>query len=304
MISDTAAGVDVSRRTREVLSGDGTRLFVEEFGLDDDAPLLVFSHGWACQGRFWRPQIDYFAKTHRVVVYDQRGHGWSDRGQAPLSSSVLADDLEAVLRAVVTLPRKAMVVGHSMGGMSIMGWAAGHPDSVAALSRAAVLASTGPSEVVSKSILIRSPRRFSASLKRVFALSLALAGPEMANTRLTRRLVKYGTMGPLAPVDVVAECSDIVLRCPPTVRGGWGKVLATIDVSAGIDLLAVPTTVLVGTADKLTPEVHSLELAERLRQHGRLHEMVTLPLIGHMINMEEPDAFNAALTRLDTATRD
>ena len=117
MISDTAAGVDVSRRTREVLSGDGTRLFVEEFGLDDDAPLLVFSHGWACQGRFWRPQIDYFAKTHRVVVYDQRGHGWSDRGQAPLSSSVLADDLEAVLRAVVTLPRKAMVVGHSMGGV-------------------------------------------------------------------------------------------------------------------------------------------------------------------------------------------
>lgn len=80
MTSDSSGAGLLSRRSREVLSTDGTRLFVEEYGLGDDAPLLVFSHGWACQGRFWRPQIEHFANTHRVVVYDQRGHGWSDRG--------------------------------------------------------------------------------------------------------------------------------------------------------------------------------------------------------------------------------
>lgn len=93
MTSDSSGAGLLSRRSREVLSTDGTRLFVEEYGLGDDAPLLVFSHGWACQGRFWRPQIEHFANTHRVVVYDQRGHGWSDRGHTPFSSSVLGDDL-------------------------------------------------------------------------------------------------------------------------------------------------------------------------------------------------------------------
>ncbi|ORM37740.1 alpha/beta hydrolase [Williamsia sp. 1135] len=289
-------------RSREVLSRDGTRLFVEEYGLGDDAPLMVFSHGWACQSRFWRPQIEHFAHTHRVVVYDQRGHGWSDRGHSQFSSSLLGDDLEAVLRAVVTSSRKALVIGHSMGGMSIMGWAAEHPHSVRPSSRGAVLASTGPSQLVSRSTLIRSPRRFRATLERGFAAGLAIAGPEMLDTRFNRRLVKYGTMGPHASADVVAECSGIVLRCPPAVRGMWGKVLASIDVSKGVDSLAVPTTVIVGSADKLTPEIHSTDLAERLKQRGRLHDLVALPQIGHMINMEAPNDFNEAVARLDAAT--
>jgi len=304
MVYDAIEVIGGARRVREVLSSDGTKLYVEEFGLGDTAPLLVFSHGWACQGRFWRPQIEHFAASHRVVVYDQRGHGWSDRGKAPFSSSLLGNDLEAVLRAVVAGPRKAVVVGHSMGGMSVMAWAAGHPGSVSALARGAVLASTGPSELVGKSTLIGSGRRFRGPLERTFASGLALTGPEMSNTRLTRRLVKYGTLGPRASVDVVAECSDIVLRCPSTVRGGWGKVLATIDVTAGVDSLVVPTTVTVGTADKLTPVAHSEALSERLKQRGQLHEMLTMPLIGHMINIEAPQEFNGAVSRLDLATGD
>ncbi|WP_336619235.1 alpha/beta fold hydrolase, partial [Gordonia alkanivorans] len=174
--------------------------------------------------------------------------------------------------------------------------------SVPLLARGAVLASTGPSQLVSRSTLIRSPRRLRATLERAFAAGLAIAGPEMLDTRFNRRLVKYGTMGPHASADVVAECSDIVLRCPPAVRGMWGKVLASIDVSKGVDSLAVPTTVIVGSADKLTPEVHSIDLAERLQQRGRLHDFVVLPQIGHMINMEAPNDFNEAAARLDAAT--
>ena len=68
MISDCPGAGLLPARSREVLSRDGTRLFVEEYGLGDDAPLMVCSQGWACQSRFWRPQIEHFAHTHRVVV--------------------------------------------------------------------------------------------------------------------------------------------------------------------------------------------------------------------------------------------
>ncbi len=305
MISKSELGLDEPRRVSEVLSKDGTRLFVEEFGLGDEAPLLVFSHGWTCQGRFWRPQIEHFAKSHRVVVYDQRGHGWSDRGRTKFTSAALGDDLESVLQAVVSSSRRALVVGHSMGGMSIMAWAAGYPDSVTSLARGAVLASTGPSGLASKSTLIGSPPpALRARLEPLFASGLAIAGPEISSNALTRRFVKYGTMGPYTPADVVAECAEIVLQCPPKVRAGWGNVLASIDVGAGLDTLAVPTTVAVGTADKLTPEVHSTEMAEYLQQRGRLHETVRIPDIGHMINLEAPAEFNEAVGRLSTATSD
>lgn len=301
MASDIQLAASKTRRIREVLSKDGTRLSVEEFGLGPDAPLLVFSHGWACQGRFWRPQIEHFAESNRVVVYDQRGHGASDRGRTAFAPAALGDDLEAVLRAVVTVPRKALVVGHSMGGMSVMAWADGHPDSVKELVRGAVLASTGPSELVSKSTLIGSRPPLRARLERVFGASLAVAGPEMPNTALTRRFVKYGTMGRHAQPDVVAECCEILLQCPPSVRAGWGGVLATIDVGAGLNALSVPTTVAVGDADKLTPQAHSVEIVKRLELHGWLHEAVTIPHVGHMINLEAPQAFNGAVSRLNSA---
>ncbi len=170
------------------------------------------------------------------MVYDQRGHGWSDRGgRAPFSARLLADDLEAVVRAVATPTDKAVVVGHSMGGMSIMSWAAEYPASVSELARGVVLASTGPSQLVDRSTLLKvPPRQLRPRLERAFAASLAVAGPEVRDTRLSRRLIRYGTLGPGATVEVVDECADIVLRCPPQVRGMWGgAVLATIDVSRG-----------------------------------------------------------------------
>ncbi|MGZ8177085.1 alpha/beta fold hydrolase [Williamsia sp. SKLECPSW1] len=299
MTSEVAGLAPVSR-DREIASFDGTKLFVQEYG-PEDAPLLVFSHGWACQGRFWRPQIEHFAPNHRVVVYDQRGHGWSDRGRVPFSASLLADDLESVVRAVATPSQKAIVVGHSMGGMSVMSWAGEHPDSVSELARGAMLASTGPADLVSRSTLVKAPRRLRVRAERAFAAGLSVVGPEMPDTRLSRVLIRYGTLGPRASAAVVDECADIVLRCPPQVRGMWGGVLATIDVSRGVDALSVPVTVIVGGSDRLTPTGHSVDLALRLATRGLLHEIVRVEGAGHMVNLECTQEFNNALDRLGTA---
>lgn len=80
----------VARRELVAVSADGARLHVEVHG-DEDAPAVVLAHGWTCSTAFWAAQIRALAATHRVIAYDQRGHGRSPAGRAH-STTALADD--------------------------------------------------------------------------------------------------------------------------------------------------------------------------------------------------------------------
>lgn len=87
-------------------SADGARIHVEVHGRDD-APAVVLSHGWTCSTHFWAAQVRDLAVDHRVVVYDQRGHGRSPAvGREGYSTEALADDLEAVLAATLAPGRR------------------------------------------------------------------------------------------------------------------------------------------------------------------------------------------------------
>lgn len=66
----------------------------------EGAPAVVLSHGWTCSTAFWAAQIRDLARDHRVVAYDQRGHGRSPAAAA-YSTTALADDLAAVLEAAL-----------------------------------------------------------------------------------------------------------------------------------------------------------------------------------------------------------
>ena len=115
-------------RELEVRSDDGTLLHVEVRG-PEDGPTVVFSHCWSTSLASWGPVVRELDPNLRVVLYDQRGHG---RSQVPLTKAgygphKLADDLCAVLEATVPEGRRAVVAGHSMGGMTIMASGAGRP---------------------------------------------------------------------------------------------------------------------------------------------------------------------------------
>jgi pimeloyl-ACP methyl ester carboxylesterase len=108
---------------------DGTTLAYEERGTGE--PALVFVHGWTCDRSFFAPQAEHFARRHRVVSVDLRGHGESDKPEGPYSIATFADDI-AYLMERLGLGR-AVVVGHSMGGITVLQLAAAHPDRVAAI---------------------------------------------------------------------------------------------------------------------------------------------------------------------------
>ncbi|WP_241386519.1 alpha/beta fold hydrolase [Rhodococcus sp. CH91] len=280
----------------DVRTEDGARLNVLAYG-DRDAPVLVFCHGWTCNAAYWTPQINAFAENYRVVVYDQRGHGDSETGARPLGADVLADDLQAVLDAVLRPGTKAILAGHSMGGMSIISWAEKYPENVHRTVAGVLLASTGTDRLVADSAIVPLPERFPRVPVPVASRLMGATLP-LASSPVTTRALRYVALSPRASTAEVAFCERIVLGCPPRTRGGWGRALSALDIREGLRNLTVPTTVLVGTADRLTPPVHARRLAEELDRAGNLERLVVLDGVGHMSSVEAIDRFDEEIAHL------
>src|SRR4030095_4948302 len=111
------------------ITRDGIKLAYEERG--SGSPAFVFVHGWTCDRSFFAPQAEHFARRHRVVSVDLRGHGESDKPQGPYPIAAYADDIAYVIEQLGL--GKAVAVGHSMGGITVLQLAATHPDRVAAI---------------------------------------------------------------------------------------------------------------------------------------------------------------------------
>lgn len=276
-------------RELTAVSADGAPLHVEVHG-PEGAPAVVLAHGWACSTAFWAAQTRELATDHRVIAYDQRGHGRSPSSPA-CSTDALADDLEAVLEATLAPRERAVIAGHSMGGMTVL--AAAGRSGFRARAAAVLLCSTGSSRLVDESLVvpIRAGRLRTSLTKRLLG-SRAPLGPV---TPPARRILKYGTMGAGSAPHMVEACARIVHACPRKVRYAWSEVLGLLDLDHGVRELTAPTAVLVGSADRMTPPVHARALAAALPDCVGLTE---LPGIGHMAPVEAPELVTGKIREL------
>ncbi|MGW1254372.1 alpha/beta fold hydrolase [Streptomyces sp. NPDC002513] len=276
-------------RELTVRSADGARLHVEVHG-PEGAPAVVLAHGWTCSIAFWAAQIRDLAADHRVIAYDQRGHGRSPASPR-CTAEALADDLEAVLSATLAPGEKAVVVGHSMGGMTVLA-AAGRPR-FRAHTAAVLLCSTGSARLVAEARVL--PLRAGRVRTWLTARVLGSRAPLGPVTPVASRVLKYATMGAGSTTAMVEACARVVHGCPREVRHAWSRVLRTLDLDHGIGELTVPTEVLVGTADRLTPPVHARALAAVLPHCVGSTE---LPGLGHMTPVEAPELVTGKIRAL------
>lgn len=282
-------------RPQTVVSGDGTELHVEVFG-DEEAPTIVLAHGWTCQIRFWTRQIHTLSDEFRVVAYDQRGHGASGRAaDDDYRIERFGHDLAAVLEACVPQGRRAVVAGHSLGGMSVVSFAGLHMGEVEERLAAAALVNTGMGDLIAKTLVlpVKTPaaRLEQAIGAAVLSAPLPLAaGP----TPLAHRVVKYVALSPDATPAQVGFSEELVVDCRPDVRGAVGGALSRLDLHAAVTRLTVPTLVIAGERDKLTPPQHAERLHDELPRPAGL---LRLPG-GHMGPLEHADEVSAALREL------
>ena len=254
-----------------VATDDGAKLAVTVAG-PADGPDVVLAHCWTGRREVWAPVAHRLVERgHRVVLYDQRGHGSSTVGDDGFTIPRLGADLRAVIEEVDA--RDAVLAGHSMGGMTIQSLAAHHPDVVAARARALVLVATAASG-------ISQGRRDAPAARIIGGRGLE----QVMRSPIGHALVR-GSVGRSVRRHHLVTTRDLFVATPPDARSGWLTAMQTMDLREGIAGIGVPTTVVVGTHDRLTPPERAAELAQTI-PGARL---VTLDDAGHMLPLEEPD---------------
>ncbi|MFU8841796.1 MAG: alpha/beta fold hydrolase [Nitriliruptoraceae bacterium] len=290
----------IAGEIRELEGPRGVRIAVESYG-PEDAPQLVLAHGWVCTGRAWHEQVRRLADRVRIVTYDQPGHartGPPDDGNYDLD--LLGDTLTTVLEQA-TRPGPVVVAGHSMGGMTILNAVRRH-DAVRARLAGAVLLSTTSSaraERLTLEIGIRSAARLDRVIRRLVP-SLrdprVVRGAERIYTStsdLSFLLARWTGVGPDADPEVVAFTQEMLLASGFDVVAGLVEPILTVDEDRGLDALRdVPTTLVVGSHDRLTPASLTRRMAERSKAG-----VVELDRVGHMSLLEAGEEVAEVLRR-------
>jgi pimeloyl-ACP methyl ester carboxylesterase len=278
-----------------VTSADGTKLHTEVFGADR-APTIVLVHGWTEGIRYWTSVIGELADDFRLVAYDLRGHGASGPATGgDYSLERFGEDVEAVLAAAAPDDRVAVVAGHSLGAMSIAAWAGDHD--VAARTRGAALLNTGLGDLIANSLLFWTPawaRRISDPIgRRAF---LGARGPiPPFSSPIHHAAIRHAAFGPTATPGQVEFYARMMGTCSPDVRSACGLAMADMDLHHALARLTVPTLVMAGSRDRLTPPTHARRIASEL---PNLTRMIELPDTGHMGPLERPREVAAALAEL------
>jgi pimeloyl-ACP methyl ester carboxylesterase len=293
-----------------VLADDGVPLHVEISGPDEAPVTIVFSHGYTLSQDVWHYQRQALSGG-RLVFWDQRGHGRSGRGDPERSTiGQLGADLGAVLAAVMPAGGRVVLVGHSMGGMTIMALAARRPE----------LFAPAPDETgleVAGTVLIATaasgldPARWLPAPLRLVARQAApavvrnvLRGWPAAVIERSRQAAgdvaflstRYMAFGDPGVSPAMVDFLERIIRATPVeVVAEFYLALADHDQEAALATLgAVPCTVIVGDRDRVISARRSGELAA----HIPGAELVQVTGAGHLVILEQPEAVNEAITAL------
>lgn len=286
-------------RTIAVRGADGTRLHTQVFGPEDGYP-VVLAHGITCAIPVWRHEIADLAADYRVIAYDHRGHGRSDvprRGGYSLNH--LASDLDAVLEATLKPGERAVIAGHSMGGIAISAWSDRYRHRVAQRADAVALINTTTGDLLEHVDLLQLPRSLKGARVQVARRMLLTFGnvPVVGPATLAvREFVEMLAVGRDADPTVAALVCDLFAKTSAAGRGHWVRTLVD---SLGpdhisLDGLTVPTLVIGSTRDRLLPIIASHRIAATA---PNLVKFIELPG-GHCSILEHPERINRELRDL------
>ena len=242
------------------LSRAGVQIYYEVHG---SGPALLLSHGYSATSQMWRGQIEAFSRHYKLITWDMRGHGRSDypEDQSAYSEDATVDDMAAVLDEVGA--RDAIIGGLSLGGYMSLAFRLRHPERV----RALLIIDTGPGfkNDEARAAWNKHAATYALEFEKNGLESLKSRSPEMAESshRDASGLIK-------AAKGMLTQRDPGVINSLPKIN--------------------VPSLVLVGSEDK-----PFLAAADYMASKIPGAVKVVIPNAGHAVNIDQPQAFNAAV---------
>lgn len=325
-LSRRAAGRDVPFGTLRstplvVVADDGVPLHVEVDEVDHGGaggagrhrraakrprgpePTVVFVHGYGLNLDSWHFQRAAYRGLVRAVYYDQRSHG---RSGSSHGENTTIDQLGADLRAVVehAVPDGPVVlVGHSMGGMSVITLAEQHPELFGSKVVGTALISTTAGGLRPHRIMLPMlPRTMGGDLLQRAVAGLARGHRQVdllrrAGSDVMEVVIDHLAFGDDVPESYVEFLHDMLGQTPFEVVADFFPNFSTLDKFSILEALGhVPTAIICGTADRITSVGHS----RKLHAHIAGSSLLECAGAGHMVIMERPDEVNAELDTLIT----
>ncbi len=238
---------------------------------EGSGPALLLVHAFPLNSAMWEPQIAAFRDHMRILVPDLRGFGKSELGQAPAALDSYADDLIALLDHV-RLDRVA-VCGLSMGGYISFALLRKAPERIAAL----ILADTRAGADSDEGHAGRLVNAKKAEDEGVLAVGEPMLGKLIA---------------PTAPESLREQLRTIMgNNRPEGVAAALRSMAARPDSTKLLDTIKVPTLIIVGSEDLLTPPAES----ETMHNAIKNSKLVQITGVGHLSNLEAAETFNQAV---------
>ena len=305
-----------------VVADDGVPLHVEIDEVDDSDRLdrtgrllrrvrgappevtVVFAHGFGLNLDCWHFQRAAYRNLVRTVFYDQRSHGRSGRSDREHSNAEqLGRDLRTVVDAAAP-DGPVVLVGHSMGGMSIIALIEQFPELIGdRVVGVGLISTTAGGLDVSRMLLPMVPARLSGPFTHRAVRTLHRGHRVVDGVRRLGRAVatvatdRYA-FGSDVPEAYVEFTDDMLSATPFEVIGDFFPLFSGLDKFHAVEALgAVPTSVICGTSDKLTSIGHSRKLHDRI-PGSRLLECDGA---GHLVMIERHDLVSSELDQLITA---
>lgn len=230
---------------------------------------LLFIHGLGSSGRDWQPQIDFFSRRYRVIVFDIRGHGQSDRPPGPYSIRLFTADTAKLIESLQIKP--VHILGLSLGGMIAFQLAVDRPE----LLKSMVIVNIGPE------VRLKSLKQWLFAIQR-FAI-VRFCGMRKMGKVLARELF---------PSKDHASIRDIfVERWAENDRKAYLKTMQAIvgwSVNERIDRIEIPTLVVASDHDYTPVAAKKTFVAQMPRA-----ELVIMADTHHAVPVETPEKFNA-----------
>lgn len=260
------------RRTGVVTSIDGIRITYEAHG--EGMPALVFVHGWSCDRSYWSGQLQPLSRKFKVVAIDLPGHGESGLGREAWTMAAFGDDVAAVVSELGL--KRAILIGHSMGGEAIMEAARRLKGRVAGL----VWVDTYKQ--------IRPPR----PLEQV----KAFVEPFRANFVERTRSFVHGMFPEGADPALVERVAADMSSAPPDVAVGALESAFSYDREVPRVLQELELPVIAINADYRPTDIESM------KNNGV--DVILMAGVGHFMFMEDAERFNGLLkTAIDKIGR-